>query len=383
MGPRNGFRPEPRVAIVSDSMLQSGGAERVVEVLAEAFPHAPIFTTLYDPRRGPRAIEPRVVQSWLSRVPASRRLAKALIPFYPNAIESFDLREFDVILSSHHTLAKGVLRTSDQVHVCYCHTPMRSLWERPHEEVQRAPRVLQPLVKLLLQGLRSWDFEAASRVDQFVANSFNTATRISKHYRRESVVLYPPIDTDRFTPGTAPVKDFYLIAARNVPYKRIDLALAAADRLRRDLVVVGDSTDRLANPSPYIKFMGKVSDAKLMSLMREARALLFPQYEDFGMTVLEMNACGRPVIAYGKGGALETIIDGVTGVVFHEQSVESLAHAIKRFESLSFDSGVIRRHAERFSKHNFIARMVQIVRDAHVNETAASVEERRLSIVRS
>ncbi len=381
MSPFHAVRSK-RVAIVSDTMVQSGGAERVVEILAEAFPDAPIFTILYDPNRGPRAIQSRVMQSWLYRIPGSIKLAKALIPFYPNAIESFDLRNYDVIISSHHTLAKGILRTSEQTHICYCHTPMRSLWERPHEEIERAPKVLRPIVKQLLHGLRSWDFDTASRVDHFIANSANTAGRITKHYRRESVVLHPPIDTDRFTPG-GKVGDFYLIASRNVPYKRIDLAIGAAERLGRRLIVVGDSTDRLANASPNITYLGKVSDGKLMSLMREARALLFPQHEDFGMTVLEMNACGRPVIAFGKGGALETIVDGVTGICFQEQTVDSLANAIERFETISFDTHRIRQHAEQFSKHRFIERMHKLVNDALITDAAEMNVERQVALVGS
>jgi glycosyltransferase involved in cell wall biosynthesis len=381
MAPFHAVRPF-RVAIVSDTMVQSGGAERVVEALADAFPDAPVFTVLYDPERGPRSIEGRIVQSWLHRIPGAVKLSKALMPFYPNAIESFDLRAFDVIISSHHTLAKGILRTAEQTHICYCHTPMRSLWERPHEEIQRAPRALRPLVKQLLHSLRGWDFDTASRVDQFIANSANTAARITKHYRRESIVLHPPIDTERFTPGGS-VKDFYLIASRNVPYKRIDLAIGAAERLGRRLIVVGDSTDRLANANPNITFLGKVSDGKLMALMREARALLFPQHEDFGMTVLEMNACGRPVIAYGKGGSLETIIDGKTGIVFHEQTVESLAYAIERFESISFDPLTIRRHAESFSKQRFTERIQQLVHEALMNDAAAMSPERQVALVGS
>jgi glycosyltransferase involved in cell wall biosynthesis len=355
-------------------MLQSRGAQRVVEALAEAFPDAPVFAVLYDPKRGPQAIEARIVQSWLKNIPGSTHLAEALVPLYPNAIESFDLREFDIIISSHHALAKGILRTSEQTHICYCHTTMRSLWERPHEEVQRAPGAFRPLFKLLLRGLRRWDLDAASRVDQFVANSAGTAARIRKHYRRQSIVLHPPIDTERFTPG-GHVRDFYLIAARNVPHKRIDLALAAAQRLKRRLVVVGDDTDQLATGSPYLTFMGEVSDAKLIALMREARALLCPQHDDFGMTVLETNACGRPVIAYGKGGALETIVDGVTGVLFNQQSVEALEGAIRRFESLSFDAVVIRHHAEQFSKQSFITRMRQLVNETCRRERGFSSEE--------
>jgi glycosyltransferase involved in cell wall biosynthesis len=361
-------------------MVQSGGAERVVEALAEAFPDAPVFTILYDPDRGPRAIEKRVVQSWLHRIPGANRVAKALIPFYPNAVESFDLRDFDVIVSSHHTLAKGILRTSEQTHICYCHTPMRSLWERPHEEIKRAPGALRPLVKHLLHGLRSWDYDAASRVDTFVANSEHTASRIAKHYRRSSIVLHPPIDTDKFQPSTER-GNFYLVASRNVPYKRIDLAIAASKRLGSRLIIVGDGTDRLADDAPNITYMGKVSDAKLLSLMREAKALLFPQHEDFGMTVLEMNACGRPVIAFAKGGALETVIDGVTGVVFTEQTVESLTEAMCRFETISFDSNRIRRHAEKFSKQRFHERIRQIVNEAILQDGTHVDRERQLALV--
>jgi glycosyltransferase involved in cell wall biosynthesis len=371
----------PRVAIVSDTMLQSGGAERVVEAIAQAFPQAPVFTVLYDANRGPKSIEKRVVESWLRKVPGATKLAKALVPFYPNAIESFDLRDYDVIISSHHTLAKGILRTADQTHICYCHTPARSLWELPHDEIKRAPAMLRPLVKQMLHGLRNWDFGTASRVDKFVANSDITADRIAKHYRRESTVLHPPIDTESFTPGGI-VGDYYLVAARNVPYKRIDLAIAAAEKVGCHLIVTGDGTDKLANASPNVTFLGKVSDAKLKSLMREARALLFPQHEDFGMTVLEMNACGRPVIAYGKGGALETVIDGKTGILFAEQTVDGLVDAIVRFEQLDFDSFAIRRHAERFSKTRFAEALYQIVERATSTHQPVLQRERRLSVVR-
>ena len=376
------FGLAPKVAIVSDTMVQSGGAERVVEAIAEAFPQAPVFTVLYDPKRGPRAIAGRIEQSWLHRIPGALRFAKALVPFYPGAIESFDLRGYDVIISSHHTLAKGILRTADQMHICYCHTPMRSLWELPHDEIRRAPGLLRPFVKALLHGLRNWDFDTASRVDQFVANSALTAARIAKHYRRDSIVLHPPIDTERFIPGGT-VGDYYLVAARNVPYKRIDLAIAAAERLGRHLIITGDGTDRLATASRYVTFLGKVSDAKLMTLMREARALLFPQYEDFGMTVLEMNACGRPVIGFGKGGALETIVEGKTGLTFAEQSVDSLVDAIVRFEAHNFDSAAIRRHAERFSKAGFTASLGQLVHAANAKRHRPELRHSHLTVVGS
>jgi len=370
------LRRRPRVAIVSDTMVQTGGAERVVETLAEVFPDAAIFTLLYDPVRGPSAIRGRVTESWLRRFPAATTLAKALLPLYPSAIESFDLDEYDVIISSHHTLAKGVLRNAEQVHLCYCHTPMRSLWERPHREVDRVPGMLRPLMRFVLAYLRGWDYCAASRVDYFIANSDVTAERIAKHYHRRSRVVPPPIDTERFTPGGVS-GDFYLVASRNVPYKRIDLAIEAAERLGRRLIVVGDRTDSLVRPSDYVSFYGRVSDSRLITLMRGARALINPQFEDFGMTVLEMNACGRPVIAYAKGGSLETVIDGRTGILFEEQTVESLVAAIERFEETAFDSSVIRRHAESFSKRRFGETMRRVVDEAlHRGSIFGEVDDR-------
>jgi glycosyltransferase involved in cell wall biosynthesis len=383
MSTNRSIQAAPRVAIVSDTMVQSGGAERVVEAIAGAFPKAPVFTVLYDAARGPKSIEHRVVESWLRKIPFATKLANVLIPFYPNAIESFDLRDYDVIISSHHTLAKRILRTADQTHICYCHTPARSLWEPLHDEIKRAPAILRPFIKQLLHGLRNWDFDTASRVDKFVANSALTADRIAKHYRRESTVVHPPIDTKHFTPGSGIVGDYYLVAARNVPYKRIDLAIAAAEKLGRRLIVTGDGADKLATASKHVTFLGRVSEAKLLTLMREARALLFPQHKDFGMTALEMNACGRPVIAFGKGGALETIVDGRTGIVFAEQTVDSLAAAILRFEQLAFDPAAIRRHAERFSKERFTQSLHVIVKNATAKQGPLPHPERRISVVRT
>ncbi len=361
----------PKVAIVADAMVVQGGAERVVEALAEAFPSAPIYTLLYDPTRAPSSIRDRVITSWLQRFPGATRYGKALLPLYPLAFESFDLSAYDIIVSSSHTLAKGVLRTADQVHVCYCHTPMRSIWERTHAEVRGTPRLLHPLLRSLFMNLRQWDFMTASRVDQFIANSRITQKRIGTHYRRDSIVVTPPIETHRFRPGGS-VEDYYLVVSRNVPYKRIDLAIAAAERLGRHLIVVGEGTTRLTSTSGFVSLRGNVSQEELLSLMQGARALLSPQLEDFGMAMLEMNACGRPVIAFAGGGALETLVEGKTGIFFHEQNVDALANAILRFESLRFDSLAIRRHAERFSKEHFIATMRDLVLDYYRSKQPTS-----------
>ncbi len=352
----------PRIAIVSDPLVQRGGAERVVEALADAFPDAPIFALLYSPGTGPARLAPRVRTSWLGRVPQATSRHRVFFPFYRSAIESFDVADFDVIISSHHTVAKGVLTRSDQVHVCYCHTPMRALWERPVQELATLPAPLRPAIAALFSHMRVWDAVSAARVQQFVANSTTTQRRIATYYRRDSELVFPPIDTEHFTPG-GELGDYYLVASRPVPYKRIDIAISATAKLGRPLKIVG-GRHALRSVPRNVELLGHVSDDTLRALMRGARALLFPQYEDFGMTPLEVNACGRPVIAYGAGGALDTIIDGETGVLAREQSEAGFVAAIERFERLPFDPELARAHALKFSRRHFEARMQQIVASA-------------------
>jgi glycosyltransferase involved in cell wall biosynthesis len=358
----------PRVAIVSDPLVQRGGAERVVEAMAAAFPDAPIYTIVYSAERGPASLAARIRTSYVQRLPGAARRHRAFLPFFPSAIESFDLSSYDVIVSSHHTVAKGLLRGANQVHVCYCHTPMRALWERSAAELQTLAPLARPAASLLLARLRVWDLAAASRVDTFVANSAVTQARIAKHYRRSSTVLHPPIDVARFTPSNGVARSvdtepYYLVASRAVPYKRVDVAVAAALAAGRRVIVAGGEHPGLPN-DPNVVALGVVDDARLIDLMRGARALLFPQYEDFGMTPLEMNACGTPTIAYGAGGALETVVDGETGVLVPEQTVEAFVAGIRRAESLRFDPAVLRTHAESFSQARFIERLRAIVDEA-------------------
>ncbi len=352
------------LAIVSDPLVQRGGAERVVEAMAEAFPQAPIFAVLYSAEHGPSSLQSRIKTSWLQGIPGATRRHRALFPLFPAAIESLDVSNYDVILSSHHTVAKGIVRGANQIHVCYCHTPMRALWERSAAELATVPSLVRPAVSIAFGQLRVWDVVTASRVDRFLANSVVTRRRIASHYGRPSTVLHPPIDIARFSPGPATVSgdSYYLVASRDVPYKRVDIAVEAARSLGRRVIVVGGSHSNIA-PGDGIEIRGIVDDATLLDLMRGARALLFPQYEDFGMTPLEMNACGRPTIAYGAGGALETIIDGVTGILVPSQSAAAFADGIRRFESLTFDTDVLRQHAERFSRASFIVGLRDFVRD--------------------
>lgn len=372
--------PKPRVAIVSDAMTQRGGAERVVEVMAELFPDAPIFCTLYSGETGPRSLKSRIRPSFLNGLPLAKRHHRWYFPLFPFAIESFDLSDYDIIVSSHHCAAKGVLRNGRQTHVCYCHTPMRALWERTHDEVHTLPVVMRLGADMLLSALRQWDFVTASRVDHFVANSLETHNRIAKHYARESSIINPPIDIEKFTPGSA-AGDYYLVAARPVPYKRIDIAVEVAQKMRRRLVVVGGDKPDHHSGDGLVEFLGHVSDQRLVELMRGSRALIAPQHEDFGMAIVEANACGRPAICFARGGALETVIDGKTGMLVEEQSVEAFSAALERFERLTFDAHAIRRHAERFSKASFMHAFENLVYTAYErSQVDGVVRERRAAL---
>lgn len=360
----------PRVAIVSDPLVQRGGAERCVEAMAESFPDAPVFALLYSAQDGPASLAERVIPSPLNRIPGATRRHRLLLPFYPAAIESFDLSEYDIIVSSHHTAAKGLLRSANQYHLCYCHTPMRALWERPFEELRTLPRPARPLAAALLRQLRNWDYMSAARVDDFLVNSETTRARVAKHYRRESSVLHPPINTEHFYPGDpSDIGDYYLVASRLVPYKRVDLAIAATAALGRPLVVVGTGPGVSDLRAPHVTYKGHVSDAELVTLMRRARAMIFPVFEDFGMAPVEMMACGRPVVALGRGGASETVIDGETGVFAADQTADAFVAAILRLESMSFSGTRIRAHAENFSRERYIATLRSAAFEGHARMT--------------
>lgn len=356
---------EPRVAIVTDPLVQRGGAERCAEVLAGIFPQAPIFAILYSPTTGPASLAARVTTSPLGRIPGGARRHRWLLPFYPAAVESFDLSGYEVIISLHHSAAKGLLRGADQYHICYCCTPMRALWERRSEVGAHLPILARPLAAALLRRQRIWDYVTAARVDRFVAISQTARRRIAKHYGRESEVLYPPIDVVRFSPGRSSRDgDYYLVASRLVPYKRIDLAVAATAALGRKLVIVGRGPEAHLVRAPHVTYLGHVHDEELVDLMRGARAMIFPADDDFGMAPVEMMACGKPVVALAAGGALETVVDGVTGVFANAQTVEAFVRAISALEQRRFDPERIRAHAERFSRESFARAFRRLVDEA-------------------
>lgn len=347
-----------KIAIAHDWLNQMGGAEIVLETMVDLFPEAPVFTTIYWREGMPAAYRRWDIRtSWLDRAPGIYGHHQVYLPLYPPAVRSLDLRAFDVILSNKSGFIHGLRTRPGQVHLCYCLTPTRYAWDF---ESYAAREQLGGAVKLalrpLISALRRWDRRAADGVTHFAAISREVQARIETHYQRESVVIHPPLNIDRFQPDGKPPGDYYLIASRLIPYKRIDLAVAAFSRLNKRLVVVGEGRDRAALEAaagPTVEFRGRLPWAELAQLMAGCRAFIFPGYEDFGLAPLEAQACGRPVIAYGRGGALDTVCEGETGLFFRAQTVEALIEAVHRFETMSFDPARIRRHAEQFSTARF------------------------------
>ncbi len=354
-----------KVAIVHDWLTNYGGAERVVEEFCRIFPNAPVYTTVYN-AKNMESIFPKekVVTSFMQNIPGIMKLYTKLLHLMPRAFESFDLSSFDIVLSSSSSCAKGVLTNADTLHFSYVHTPMRYAWDLYHEYMGSTGLITRMAMKRLLPKIRQWDALTGLRVDHFMANSTITGKRIKKIYRRDAQVVFPPVNTDFFTPGTDKVEDFYLILSRFVPYKRIDIAIKACNSLKRNLIIIGNGSQKKELKSiagKTITFTGRLNDEETRNYYRRCRAFLFPGYEDFGITPLEAMACGRPVIAYGKGGALDTVMPGETGILFPDQTVKSLTKAIEIFEDSTFDTRKIRRHAEKFSSERFRSEIIEII----------------------
>jgi len=361
-----------QTALVHDYLAQSGGAERVIAALHALFPTAPLYTSVYDPRATlPCFAQMDVRTSFLQRsVLASRRFHKLALGLYPTAFEQFDLSGFALVISSSSSFAKGVITGPETCHICYCHTPARFAW-RQHEYLQqsRLTRLLAPWMRGMITDLRQWDTDSAQRADYMIANSHNVAGRIRKYYRREAdAVIYPPVETRRFALAPAEeVGDHFLIVSRLVGYKRVDLAIEACNRLRVPLRVVGAGPERRAlqrMAGPTIQFLGRLPDAQVAEEYARCRALIFPGDEDFGLTPLECMASGRPVVAYGRGGALETVTMGKTGVFFEEQTPEAVMEALQAVSTLTFDPQVLQQEAARFDTAVFAERMRAFVAEA-------------------
>src|SRR5580658_3884049 len=326
-----------QIAVVHDYFTQMGGAERVAEELARMLPKASLHTTVALPDLMPPGLVGRQVEtSWMQNLPRMKQYYRLYFILYPLAVRSLDLSHYDLVISSSSGYAKGVRTNREAIHVCYCHTPMRWAWNfesySAREEMGTAKRML---LSHATRGLRWWDVGASRQPDHFIANSQTVAARIHRAYGRIAEVIHPPIDLDRFHLSLEQ-DDYYVVLARLVSYKRIDLAVQACTLLGRRLVVIGDGPDRerlMANAGPTVSFLGRLSDAEVEHYAARCRALIFPGEEDFGMAPLEIAAAGRPTIAYRAGGAVETIIDGVTGIFFDRQEPEDLVGAIVRFES--------------------------------------------------
>lgn len=361
-----------KIALVHDWLNQIGGAEFVLETLLDLYPAAPIYTSFYWPQVMPEKYRQWDIHtSFMDQLPFVKRHHQPFLPLYPLAFESFDLSNYDLILSNKSGFCHGVVTDPGTRHICYCLTPTRYLWDfERYAQREGIGRLARGFLQPVLSYLRLWDRVAADRVDRFVAISRTVQQRIEKVYRRKSTIIYPPVDTERFSAVADKVKDHYLIVSRLIPYKRVDLAVQAFTRLDRPLIVVGDGRDRAKLESmagPSVTFTGRLPDSEVAALMGTCRGFIFPGVDDFGIAPVEAIAAGRPVIAYAAGGALDTVIEGETGIFFREPSVEALATAVNEFESLKFEPARLRLHAQQFGRAKFECRITALI-----EETVAS-----------
>lgn len=345
------------IALVHDWLPFMGGAERVVTNFLEIFENAPIYTSVYNREKLDGILKNSDIRaSFLQKIKGAVRDHRKFFPLMPTAFESFDLNNYDVVLSSSSSCAKGVITNPSTCHICYCHSPMRYGWEFYYEYIKGMGKIKKAFVKYIMSYMRIWDRVSSDRVDYFIANSKNVAKRIWKHYRRESVVIHPPVRS-KFFKLSSETEDYFLVVSRLQEYKRIDLVVEAFNELKIPLVIIGDGPMRSEIErkvtSPNIKILGKQTDEVIRDYYSRARGFIFPGEEDFGITPLESQASGTPVIAYSKGGALETVVEDKTGIFFKEQKVSSLCEAINRFQKMNFDKNEIRKHAEEFDEEIF------------------------------
>lgn len=354
-----------KIAIVHDWLVNYGGAERVVEAFLSIFPEADIFTLVYDEKKmGKIFPKNKVHTSFVQKIPFSKKLYTKMLSLMPKAFESFDFSDYDLVLCSSSSCAKGVITPPSVPHVAYVHTPMRYAWDQYFDYKKKSGKLTGFFMDKFMPSIRLWDYVSSQRIDKILVNSNYIKRRTKKYWNLESKVIYPPVATERLTPNNLPDEGFYVVFSRFVSYKRIDLAIEACGRTGKKLVVIGSGNQEKelkALASKYkdceITFTGRISDEEVKGYLQRCKAMIFSAEEDFGIVPVEVQACGRPVIAYAKGGALETIIEEKTGVFFQEQTVDSLIEALKKFEALSaenvFKSDVISSHAQTFSTERF------------------------------
>ena len=354
-----------RVALVHDYLIQYGGAERVLEEFCNIFPSAPIFTLVYDKQATGYAFDGRDINtSFLQRFPNPKTSYKLFPLLMPMAVESFDFSKYDLILSSSYAYANGVITRGSATHVSYCHSPMRYAWIN-YEEVagdSMYPKFIKKLIPFFMPYIRLWDMQSSQRPDFYICNSKFVENKIKKYYKQGAEVIHPPLNFNKFY--TTKPKDYFLLVGRMVPYKRFDIAVNAFNKLGLPLKIIGTGPEmkklqKIAKSN--IEFVGSVSERDLPKYYATAQALIFPQEEDFGITALESMASGRPVIAYGKGGALESIKEKESGVFFDKQTPESLVEAVKQFQGMSFDSKKIRMNMAKFDRLEFRKKIVNFL----------------------
>ncbi len=360
-----------KIAIVHDFLTTLGGAEKVTQVLSEIFPTAPIYTLLYNPNLAKDFAGKKIIvsnlQYWYKffKIPT-----KFLLPFMPSAIESFDFNDYDLVISSNNSFAKGIITRPNTFHLSYCHSPTRYLWDATHTyvEEQNLPSYIKNIVYGMLHNLRIWDKLASGRVDKYIANSYYVKNRIKKYYKKDAVVIHPPVDTEIIKPSSKN-SEYFLIVSRLVSYKKIDLAIKACNVLELPLVIIGDGPSKkylTKIAGPTIEFLGWQSDKNKIEYLRNSRALIFPGEEDFGIVPVEAMAAGKPVIAFNKGGVKESVIANKTGIFFDEPTTKSLISAIKQFrvQESKFDKHLISKHANKFSKNTFKSAILKEVEKA-------------------
>jgi len=355
-----------KVAIVHFWLVNMRGGEKVLEALLELFPQADIYTHVYNPNAVSQLINSRkVFTSRINILPFAKKLYQLYMPLMPNALMDFNLQQYDLVISSESGPAKGVVANPDAYHICYCHSPMRYLWDMYHEYFRKTNPIIRFFMKRLIPSLRLWDVTSANLVDCFIANSSYVAKRIIRYYNRQSVVIYPPVNIEKYFSIERKPKDFYLFFGQVTGYKRVDIAIEACIKSGRKLIVAGSGAKKKdIEKNTLIQYIGRISDEEASVLFSQAKALLFPGIEDFGIIPVEAQAAGCPVIAYKQGGAVDTVKENVTGVFFDEQTPDSLIKAMEHFEANieHFNNrDVFIEHVQKFSKNAFKEKIMRVI----------------------
>lgn len=360
---------DKKIAIVVEELTQLGGAERIFDALLEIFPKAPVFTLVWDKEKTHHRYDKVDIRtSIIQKLPFGIKKYKWYLVLMPKAVESFNLKEFNVVISITSALVKGVKTNSDQLHICYCNTPTRYLWTDSDEYIKNAPIpfFVRPLMPWIINRLRKWDLLAASRPDFFIANSKNVQERIEKYYHRNSDVIYPNVSTEKYTKAVEKKENYFLLVSRLEPYKKVDLVIDAFRALNENLVVVGSGTimKKIQSTAPKnVKFLGRVNDDHLAKTYAKAKAMIFPQDEDFGITPVEAMAAGTPVIAYKRGGAMETIVASKTGEFFYPQTSSALIDVIKNFHLEKYHRKDLITQAKKFDQAIFKEKILEYIID--------------------